>query len=270
MAAVHRKRPIMGIQDEGPALLDAGPGSTPSPGPDGKTGPGTDAKTDGPLIDSRDAHAGSSRAAAWPSVDPGRGVTAKDGTSKARFERAALNLFAGRNIEQVTTREIAAAAGLSEGLLYRYAKSKNDLAADMFFEIHARLGALIRRISTTDGSLKDKAQKIVHDYAACADDDWALFSYHLLNTHRFLRNDRSTDNPVVATEDLLTAAMTDGEIRREDPILLAGMTLGVVLQPSLHIAYGRLPGPLSVYTGSHDPCSPCHSWRIRLTAGALS
>lgn len=176
-----------------------------------------------------------------------RGVTAEDGSSKARFERAALTLFAQTSIEHVTTKQIAKAAGLSEGLLYRHAKSKNDLAADMFFAIHARLAELIRTIGIQNKSIDQKAADVVMAYTRCADDDWVLFSYHLLNTHRFLRDDRSSDNPVAATEGILQDAMDRGEIPHSNVILTAGMVLGTVLQPALHKAFGRLDGPLLQY-----------------------
>lgn len=178
-------------------------------------------------------------------LDTARGVTAEDGSSKARFERAALILFAAKSIDQVTTKEIAAAAGLSEGLLYRYAKSKHDFAADMFFAIHARLGGLIRTIGAADNTIDEKAAAIVTAYAQCADDDWVLFSYHLLNTHRFLHDDRSMDNPVAATEAIVQEAMETGEIPEGDVVLIAAMVLGAVLQPALHKAYGRVSANLS-------------------------
>lgn len=180
-------------------------------------------------------------------TDASRGVTAADGSSLARFERAALTLFARRSIEQVTTREIAAAAGLSEGLLYRYAPSKNDLAANMFFAIHTRLGGLVREIGALRAPIDEKAAAIVEAYARCADDDWTLFSYHLMNTHRFLHDDRSMDNPVAATESIIQDAIDEGAIPPCDVVLTAAMTLGVVLQPALHKAYGRLPGRLTDY-----------------------
>lgn len=182
-------------------------------------------------------------------VDPDttRGVTAQDGSSKARFERAALDLFTARSIDQVTTREIAASAGLSEGLLYRYATSKHDFAADMFFAIHARLGGLVRNIGIAEITIDEKAAAIVAAYAQCADDDWVLFSYHLLNTHRFLHDDRSLDNPVAATESIVQDAMDAGDIPHGDVVVIAAMVLGVVLQPALHKAYGRLTGKLADY-----------------------
>ena len=49
-----------------------------------------------------------------------RGVSAKDGTTKAKIERAALQLFAEHGVDGVSTKQIAAAAGISEGAIYRH------------------------------------------------------------------------------------------------------------------------------------------------------
>ena len=138
---------------------------------------------------------------------PVRGVTAEDGTSFARFERSALELFVVQSIDSTTTKQIAAKAGQSEGLLYRYVSSKNTLAENMFFKQHESLASLVRDASKSAGTINEKAQAIVDSYIQCADDDWTLFSYHILNSHRFLRQERSIDNPVDAIEDILRAAM---------------------------------------------------------------
>ncbi len=176
-----------------------------------------------------------------------RGVTAKDGSSHARIERAALILFTQTSIDQVTTKEIAAAAGLSEGLIYRYASSKIDLAHAMFTTIHTRLGKLVRETGSRGQTIDDKIRGIVTAYTQCADEDWELFSYHLLNTHRFLKQDQSTDNPVNAAEDIIEQAMANKQIPHGDKTLITGMALGIILQPALHKAYGRLRGNLSAY-----------------------
>jgi len=76
--------------------------------------------------------------------DP-RGITASDGSAKARIERAALILFVEKSIEGVSTKSIAAYARVSEGLLYRHFKSKADLARTLMGAIHDRLTGLVRR-----------------------------------------------------------------------------------------------------------------------------
>jgi len=177
-----------------------------------------------------------------------RGVTAPDGSSFARFERAALSLFTQQSIDSVTTKQIAATAGLSEGLIYRYAKSKMALAENMFFAMHHRLTILIVNAGKTQSDITQKVHDIVKAYIQCADDDWDLFSYHLLNTHRFLQFQETNDDPISAIEGILQDAIERKEIASEDVSLLAAMALGIVLQPALHKAYGRLTHDLTHYT----------------------
>ena len=49
-----------------------------------------------------------------------RGVSSVDGTTKARIERAAVILFAEHGVDGVSTKQIAKAAGISEGAIYRH------------------------------------------------------------------------------------------------------------------------------------------------------
>ena len=179
--------------------------------------------------------------------EPPRGVTPGARSTRARIERAALDLFVARGVDAATTRDIAAAAGVSEGAIYRHFDSKDELASMIFLEIHTRLAALVREAAARKMSLAEQARAVVEAYCATADADFPLFRFHLLYTHRFLPTPEGVDNPVSAVEDLVAAAMKRREIPRRDPALAAGMALGVVLQTALQISYGRLKGPLSTY-----------------------
>lgn len=179
------------------------------------------------------------------------GVTAAAGTTKARIERAALILFCQRGVDAVTTREIAAASGVSEGALYRHYPSKAALSETMFFAIHRRLGAEVRAAAESAVGIDAIARAIVAAYTRIADEDWALFSYHLLTTHRFLpyadKADKNTTdaNPVTVVENVVGAAMQKGELPAGDVNLKSAAALGVVLQSALHKNYGRVEGDLS-------------------------
>lgn len=184
--------------------------------------------------------------------DAPRGVTPNAGATKARIERAALSLFAERGVDAVTTREIAAASGVSEGALYRHYSGKETLAETLFFTIHKRLAGEIRIAAGRGGDLEEQARAIVGAYCRIADEDWPLFCYHLLTTHRFLPHADEAlrtdpDNPVEAVETILAMAMDAGALRRGDPVIKASMALGVVLQTALHKAYGRISTPLSAH-----------------------
>ncbi len=181
-----------------------------------------------------------------------RGVTAAAGTTKARIERAALTLFCARGVDAVTTREIASASGVSEGALYRHYPSKESLGETMFFAIHKHLADEIRAAAKRGGGIEAQARAIVSAYARVADEDWALFSYHLLTTHRFLpftdaSKRQDGDNPVALVETIIAEAMQRGELAQSDPALKAAAALGIVLQTALHKVYGRIHGDLAQY-----------------------
>ena len=171
-----------------------------------------------------------------------------EGSARARIERAALALFVARGVDAATTREIAAAAGVAEGSIYRHFDSKDDLAAAMFLSIHTRLAALVREAAKSQRGVADQTRAVVAAYCETADENFPHFAFHLLNTHRFLPTPDGVDNPVDAIADIITGAMKRREIPRADPELIAGMALGVVLQTALQIHYGRLEGPLSRYS----------------------
>ena len=186
--------------------------------------------------------------------EAGRGGVAVDGTTKARIERAALSLFMERGVDGVSVKELAAHAGISDGAMYRYYPSKYNLAHTLMLAIHNRLTELVREVSREDVKFRRKVKNLVARYCAAADDDWQLFSYHLLHLHHFPelftkapRKRKKLDSPVTACADMLEAAMQDGDIPSGNTELLASMALGIVIQAASAKAYGRLNGPLSIY-----------------------
>lgn len=166
--------------------------------------------------------------------------------ARPKIERAALKLFVTKSVEGATTREIAEEAGVSEGALYRHYPGKDELALALFMETHNRLGRMMIEGWSAGSSLEDSVRRVVAAYCELADEDWLLFSFHLLSLNRFLPHDvRREDDPVSLTESIIQALMDSGEIPRGDPAVLAAMSLGVMMQSGQNKAYNRLPGPMS-------------------------
>jgi len=183
-------------------------------------------------------------------IEPARGVSAVDGTNKAKIERAAVWLFSEHGIDGVSTKSIAQQAGVSEGLLYRYFKNKDTLARELMRAIHIRLTEMIMAAASREDGLADQVSFIVRHYCEIADDDWTLFRYHILHLHHFpsLSGDAEGSwpaSPHAAATTLLQKAMDAGEIPQGDPTILAAMALGVVLQPAQAKVLGAINGPLA-------------------------
>lgn len=191
-------------------------------------------------------------------TDAARGVSAADGTTKARIERAALVLFTERGVDGVSIKEVAAHAKISDGAMYRYYPSKYKLAHELMLTIHNRLTTLVRDVAGSDQTFEEKIKAIVTRYCALADDDWALFSYHLMHLHHFPElfapgeTKRKIDSASAACGEILNQAMEDGDIPRGNTELLTSMVLGVVIQAAQAKAYQRLNGPLSIYVNEFE------------------
>ena len=166
--------------------------------------------------------------------------------TRARLERAALTLFVARGVAETTTREIAMAASVAEGTIYRHFPSKEQLALDLFLGHHRALAEALHAAQAGRNGLRDRIEAIVSCYCDWADRDWTLFAYHLLTQHAFLRHvPDDAPNPVTVVRTAIEEAMAAGEIPRRDAELAAAAAIGVVLQPATYKVYGRFTGPLS-------------------------
>lgn len=179
-------------------------------------------------------------------TDPAESKRPRARNARPLIEGAALRLFVDKGVDAATTREIAVEAGVSEGALYRHYKSKDDLAVALFMETHNRLGKMMLEAWTEGGTLEARVRRVVTAYCTLADEDWLLFSFHLLSLNRFLPQDvRRDDDPVTLVETMLETAMQDGMIPKADPAIMAAMALGVMMQAGNNKAYNRLPGKFS-------------------------
>jgi AcrR family transcriptional regulator len=166
--------------------------------------------------------------------------------TKARLERAALTLFVARGVAETTTKEIAMAASVAEGTIYRYFPSKEQLALDLFLHHHRALAEALAEAQRPAKGLRAKIDAIVRCYCEWADRDWTLFAYHLLNQHSFLiQVPDGTANPVAVVREVISQAMKAGEVPRRNVDLAAASAIGVVLQAATYKVYGRFTGDLS-------------------------
>ena len=171
--------------------------------------------------------------------------------ARPKIERAALKLFISEGVDAATTREIADVAGVSEGALYRHYKGKDELALALFMETHNRLAEMMQDAFSQAGTIEERVGRAVRAYCALADEDWLLFSFHLVSLNKFIPHDtKRDDDPVTVVERLIEMLMNEGEIPKGDPALIAAMSLGVVMQAGLNKIYNRLPGPFSQHAAT--------------------
>jgi AcrR family transcriptional regulator len=164
---------------------------------------------------------------------------------RAKVDRAAVELFAAKGVDGVSIADIAAAAGVSQGALYRHYRSKDELAARLFSAAFLRTGEELDGIRTGRSGFAARVGAMVEHFCRLYDTDPALFRFMLIAQHDLLP--RTGDNgrtPTAVVEDTVADAVAAREIARTDVAAAAAVILGVVLQTALFHLYGRLGGPL--------------------------
>ncbi len=183
--------------------------------------------------------------------DPKRGVSAPNGSTKARIERASLRLFAEHGIDGVSIKDIAKACELSDGAMYRHFESKDALARQLFEAIHKRLMGLVKDTLEDGATLEDTVRAVTAAFCELAETEPSQFAYHLTQRNVFLaRSGDGGADPSSLLARRIAAAMAAGEIPQDDPELKSAMAMGVVMQAGEYRLFGRIRSPLTSHTGS--------------------
>ncbi len=173
----------------------------------------------------------------------------RDGTATRRnIQQAALALFAERGVAATTVRDLARAAGIAEGTLYRHYESMDALVWDLFATNYA---GFARRLAVTlapHGAFADRMAALVGEFCRFFDTEPAMFRFLMLAQHQALpRVANDDDNPVEIVHRMVARAAERGEIAPHPPGLAASMVLGLLLQPAFGLVYGRLAPPFAQY-----------------------
>ncbi|MGQ9687968.1 MAG: TetR/AcrR family transcriptional regulator [Desulfobaccales bacterium] len=171
----------------------------------------------------------------------------KDGkATKHKISRAALGLFVEKGVAETTVRDIAKAAGVAEGTLYRHFAGKDDLAWELFAHNFAAFAVALESRQEQEDTLAGKLAAMIRHFCSFFDQDPVLFSYLLLAQHDFLRRvPPDLPNPVDVVQRVIWRAMAQGELTPGDAAAAAAMVLGIVLQSAVFRIYGRITADLT-------------------------
>lgn len=165
---------------------------------------------------------------------------------KVRIEDAAVTLFAEKGVKETTIADIAQRAGLSEGALYRHYKGKAELVERLFSEHYRTLGQQLDALQAAETTGRAKLAAMIEAVCALFENDQALFRLLLLVQHEQLpRLSPGLRSPVQVVSDVLSGAMSRGEIPGQDPNFATALVFGIVLQTATFRIYDRLDRPMT-------------------------
>lgn len=164
---------------------------------------------------------------------------------KDQLDDAAIHLFAAKGVDATSIKDIAQAAGVSQGALYRHYKTKDEMADRLFVSRYLMLAEHLDILRTEAGSFPQALSAMVGAFCALFDDNEPLFRFLLLSQHRHLAAvPAGARTPVEVIADTLQDAMAAGDIPAVPPDLKAAAVMGIVLQTATFHVYGRLTGGL--------------------------
>ena len=162
---------------------------------------------------------------------------------KEAIDDAAIHLFANEGLVASTIKKIAKKAGVTEGALYRYYSSKEDMAWELFCkEVHTFIEGMIPMLQDTSASLETIVKNIVvYIYKYYENHaDKLIFTLYTRNNFpdRFLEKDEF--NPDEALSLFLKYEIKKGRIPKTNTELLLAMLRGLILEPIMMHRYGHL------------------------------
>lgn len=156
----------------------------------------------------------------------------RDGSkTKELIDRTALDLFATKGIRETTIKDIAKAANIAEGTLYRHYQSKDELAETLFMENFVFLGSELSRVQEQEKTTKTKLSAIIHYFCDAYDKDATVINYLFLTRHDYMKKmTPRMANPYLVFRRVVREGMLNGDIPKQDPDVAASMVIGLVLQ----------------------------------------
>ncbi len=172
---------------------------------------------------------------------PPRGLRTQE-----RIQAVALALFAEKGVDRTTIGDIAGAAGIAEGTIYRHFPGKEELIWQLFSTNYLDLAAELDAQQAAQQGIAEKLGAMVALFCGLFDQDPDMFRFLLLVQHGQL--ERVTPEmltPVKVLKGVIEGAMARGEIPRQDADVGTAMVLGMVLQVAVFKVYGRIESDLS-------------------------
>lgn len=170
------------------------------------------------------------------------------------IEQAVVHVVAKHGLHGSTIQDIAESANVSSGLLYRYWKSRDDLARDVYRTAVAKIVDRLATIAAGEPDVRAKLRQMVITFLQFADAEPLLLRFLLLAQHDLAASvpEQSSIRGLVGA--IVRDGIAQGLIVRMPVEIATQVFLGIVLQPAVGSTYGHVPTPLSRHADDIIAC----------------
>jgi len=135
---------------------------------------------------------------------------------RARILEAAVTVFAGRGFFNATVAEIAREAGVADGTIYLYFKSKDDLLAQLFDEKMAELSASAEAALAQERSAPARLRRFIQHHLAAVEKNPELAAVLIVELRQSAQALKAAEKARLhAYLDVIAQVVRDGQQRGE-------------------------------------------------------
>ncbi len=165
-------------------------------------------------------------------------------TKREDIERGVVEVVARKGLGATTIQDIARAAEVSPGLLYRYWESRDDLAGDVYQKHWYALRDRLVAAALPHGTPMTRVAAMAESFLRFADEQPVLLRFLLLSQHELNSRIPAEQTLRMLVLQAVRDAIRRGDVREMDPELAVQFLLGAVLQPVIGAVYGNVARPV--------------------------
>lgn len=163
---------------------------------------------------------------------------------RGHIERSVVEVVARKGLHATTIQDIAIAAEVSPGLLYRYWENRDDLAGVVYQQHYNALADRLFACASAATTSWERIGAVIREFLRFADSSPIILKFLLLSQHDLLQNIPTQRGVRRLVGMLIEDCQKTGAMRAMDQELALQFFLGVVLQPVVGFVYGTLAGPI--------------------------
>ena len=166
-------------------------------------------------------------------------------TKRDAIDQAAIEVIGRRGFARATTQEIATRAGVSEGLLYRYYKSKADMGLTLFKKHYVAILTLLRDVAQKHDDPIESIRVVTKKYYEWFDANNDIARFIIITQHDFLDMVEEDQAFINLSRETLKHVVGEPLFHLFPVDILSAMVVGAFLQVSIECIHGQVEGPLA-------------------------
>ncbi len=162
----------------------------------------------------------------------------KSTNKRSEIVKSSLELFAEKGFDGTTINDIAKAAGITPGAIYRHFTSKEELGKVIFETLIGNYSGELAEILNKYAHIKERVEYTVHLTYTYYEKYPAAVCFALKSQHNFWENlSEGMIHPHLLFNRIISEGLEKGEIRSGTSVVLGGIFAGALIEPLTFLFY---------------------------------